>query len=38
MLTGIEPDRIIQSDVKMINVKKNWIKPFGDGKAASKTE
>jgi hypothetical protein len=26
----------MQSDVKMINVKKNWIKPFGDGKTAER--
>jgi UDP-N-acetylglucosamine 2-epimerase (non-hydrolysing) len=36
LLAGVEPDRIIQSAVKMMNVKQNWLNPFGDGKAAER--
>lgn len=34
VLAGVDPDRIIQSAVRMMNVENNWLNPFGDGKAA----
>ena len=36
ILAGVESDHIMRSAVKMINGKKSWINPFGDGKAAEK--
>ena len=36
ILAGVEPDRIIQSAVKMMGGKKSWINPFGNGRAAEK--
>jgi len=36
ILAGVESNRIMQSAVKMINGKKSWNNPFGDGKAAEK--
>lgn len=36
VLAGVEPDRIIQSTLKMMHEKRSWINPFGDGKAAEK--
>ncbi len=36
ILSGVESDHIMRSAVKMINEKKSWINPFGDGKAAEK--
>jgi UDP-N-acetylglucosamine 2-epimerase (non-hydrolysing) len=36
ILSGVESDHIMRSAVKMINGKKSWINPFGNGKAAEK--
>lgn len=36
VLAGVEPDRIIQSTLKMMHEKRSWINPFGDGRAAEK--
>ncbi|KKG13328.1 UDP-N-acetylglucosamine 2-epimerase [Methanosarcina sp. 2.H.T.1A.6] len=36
VLAGVEPDRIIQSAIKMMSEKRSWINPFGDGRAAEK--
>lgn len=36
ILAGVEPDRIIQSALKMMHEKRSWANPFGDGRAAEK--
>ncbi|MDI9393906.1 MAG: UDP-N-acetylglucosamine 2-epimerase (non-hydrolyzing) [Euryarchaeota archaeon] len=36
ILAGVEPDRIIQSAIKMMQEKKSWDNPFGDGRAREK--
>lgn len=38
MVTGVDdPDRILEAVKFMINSKRNWNNPFGDGKSAEKT-
>lgn len=36
MLTGCDPDKILEFTNIMINKQRDWENPFGDGKAASR--
>jgi UDP-N-acetylglucosamine 2-epimerase (non-hydrolysing) len=36
MLAGTDPERILEAAKKMINSKRGWVNPFGDGTSAQK--
>ncbi len=36
MLAGTSPERILEAAKQMINSKRGWVNPFGDGKTAQK--
>lgn len=36
ILAGTNPDKILESAKEVVTKKKNWVNPFGDGKAAEK--
>lgn len=36
LIGGIEPDSILRASLRMVNKKRNWQSPFGDGRAADK--
>jgi len=35
-LAGVEPENILQKTIEMMDSKRNWVTPYGDGKSAEK--
>jgi len=36
MLAGTDPDKILEATKTMVNVKRDWVNPFGDGTSSQK--